>query len=57
MPWLDVTPPILSPKQGRGRPSKLHKAKEQAGDEVIQGKQHTIERVLRAKDTLPNPPP
>lgn len=32
---LDAAPPILSPKQGRGRPSKLHKAKEQASEEVI----------------------
>lgn len=32
---LDAAPPILLPKQGRGRPSKLHKEKEQAGDEVI----------------------
>ena len=50
---LDVDVTRVSLKPSKGRPSILSKEIAQAGEEVDQGKQRTIDSILRAKDALP----
>ena len=46
---LDLTSLPMSPKNSRGRPSRISKARHTADEEVALGRQQTIFRALRAR--------
>lgn len=53
---LGIPPPSIELKPTWGRPSKISKAIKSAGVDVAQGCQNTIERALRATNTLDSIP-